>query len=603
MKYISLLLVILLLLVSCNDKTSDENEKEKSPSEPTVADVLPALSDAEITGEALRTAYETAERTYAIFTGFASPEMAGDSIEIDGNRYERVAEFADMEALRDYTAASFDEVLTESLLARNAAENAPLYIEHDGALYRFGGYRGLMSYDDVTITAFEFEETDEGDYRLTVDAQIEDSISGSCSYRFTLTEEGIRFCDFSLMCELLMSSLKLAAPAYTEAAMLALFTESCGKPLFTHKIFCSRIYLFPVIEGDTFAVYCAEDYADDTPVEFKRAIIRLPDEYRYDSATPLSITGGGGSGECLLFVRLTEKGVNRYLALDAESGSAYDDAGSFTGGLTFDFAYECSLADVIRMGYAPTEADLGAGLSFCISSSELNDLTSNLTSLVLAGCPFEISFDDLPNVKLTGRLDEKSGAPMATCLTVGAHALRFDEAPEPLTGDFTLDLFRAEGLTVFDKLRGHIGDSYLFTETGIIEFHEDRSESGLSVSFFARRMANAPDTDDPLALYDLGYELCYTLYANKYNDRFAQSEKKSTWVLEVATAADELCYETGRVTHDGGNLSFIPEATYTVGDLYDLDALFKRARRDGNFTEFEKLEDLLASHAKTDGNS
>lgn len=598
------LLVFALLLVSCNQENSGQAETSPSEifelSDQTAAAVFPPVSDAELTEDTIRAAYERAERTYALFTGFAQPEMGGEVIEVDGNRYQLVTEFADAEALRSYTLASFDRATAESLFGTQTSTGAPLYLDYDSKLYRFGGYRDLMDYDDLTITSFEFEESNEGDYRLTVGAELANGSSGAYTYHFVLGMNGIVFTDFTLMSELLMSSMKLAAPAYTEAAMLARFPESCGKPLFTHKIFNSRIYLFPVIEGNNFAVYCAEDYAYASPVEFKRASINLPAEYRYDSAAPLSIMGGGGSGECILFVRLTEKGANRYLALHAESSSAYDATGTFTGALTFDFAYECSLADVIATGYAPTEADLGAGLAFTVSSSTLNALVSNLTSPDLAGAPFEITFDDLPNAKLTGHLDDESGIPLADSIIVGEQALLFDEAPETLCGDFAFDLFRAEGVTVFDRLNGHIGDSYLFTDAGIIEFHESENNSDTALSFFSRRnTASLDGIEDPYEFYDLGFDLCYILQTKKYDNRFNEvgKETEGLRVLEVCTSPKELCYEIGCVTVDGGSLNFTPEAIYSIDSLYDLDALFERAHRLGYFTEYETVEALIARNA------
>ncbi len=602
-KLLSILLIALLLFASCGESEQQLTEttvgeltaKESEAPELTITTVLPPAPDFVLTEEQLRSAYDSAERAYAIFTGAACPEMGRGSIEVEGDQYDLVAEFADMEALRAYTGQFFDAALTEKLLATPTATEAPLYIERDGALYRFGGYVGLWSYTDAKVTSFDFSESGNGTYTLTVTAEVNEngSISaGSYTYRFTLGDEGIRFTDFALMSELIWNSMLALRPAYTEAGMLGIFPEAYGTPLFAHKIFTSRIYIFPVIEDDGFTLYYAEDYVSDSPTVFKQAVINIPDEYEYDTITPLITTHGGGSGECMLYVRLTKGEENRYLALYSWAGDAYDDSGSFNRPLTFGFAYECSLPEAIMQGYAPQREDVGAGLTFSVSSADLNSLTSNLTSPSLAGCPFEITFGDLPDVEIKGHLDDTSGAPLADSITVDDQALLFDEAPEPLSGNFWVSLFYADGVTVFDKLTYHVGDSYLFTDAGIIEFHEEDNGSDTALSFFVRRNDRPLDgIEDPGTFYDVGYDLCYTLYAKKYSGRFSQTGEIG--VLEVCTGEDDFCYELGSVNLDGGSLSFIPETVCTIGALYDLDATFERAQRQGIFTEFDSLEALI----------
>ncbi|MBO5275204.1 MAG: hypothetical protein J6I45_11370 [Clostridia bacterium] len=604
MKKLIFLLIILLLLTSCGDgklpaeTNTDVNTAENSAAEESTAPAQPITEmlhdhpEPPSSVDELRMFYEEAERCYALFTGFASPEMGRSSVEVEGNPYALVAEFADMDALRSYTAQFFDAALTEELLAKETATGAPLYIERDDSLYRFGGYVGLWSYDTAKVTDFEFHEESS---TLTVTAEVNENGTvsvGSFIYHLTDGNEGMRFTDFALMSELIWNSMLVMRPAYTEAGMIGLFTEAHGTPLFAHKIFTSRIYIFPLIEGDSFTLYYAEDYVSDTPTTFKKAVIDIPDEYDYDAITPLTASGGGGSGECMLYVRITKGEENRYLALYADAGSAYDDSGSFNRPLTFGFAYESSLPEVIMIGHTPDKNDVGAGLFFSISSANLNSLTSNLTSPALAGCPFEITFEDLPNVKITGHLHEKDGTPHADSITVGDQALLFDEAPEPLSGNFWVSLFYAEGVTVFDKLTYHVGDSYLFTDDGIIEFHEKDNESDTALSFFARLNGGVLDSiEDPNAVYVAGYDLCYTLYAKKYSGRFSQTGEIG--VLEVCTGEDDFCYELGSVNFEGGSLSFIPETVCSIGALYDLDATFERAQRQGIFTEYESLEDLI----------
>jgi len=157
------LIALLLAAASCASPepvlpphtSADVQTQMPAPSPAPAPEPIPAPA---VDAAAVTAAFYAAEATAALFTGYVGNVFADGSVEVDGIRYDRFAPCDTMAALESRVHASFDEALAAELLAAKTPEGHPLYIERDGALYRFGGYIAQFEYRDSAAEVIDVRE-------------------------------------------------------------------------------------------------------------------------------------------------------------------------------------------------------------------------------------------------------------------------------------------------------------------------------------------------------------------------------------------------------------------------------------------------------------
>ena len=143
-------------------------------------------------------AFIDAEKLAAHFTGHASDYLADDSFEvIDENgvtqKYTRYGLADSLSALRALLLEVFTPELTDRFMYTKVS-GLPLFTEQDGKLYKFGGYVGLYSYDDVNREIVGY--TDNGDGTVSVTVRVwdmydfEHDVESAYTYTAVLGEDG-----------------------------------------------------------------------------------------------------------------------------------------------------------------------------------------------------------------------------------------------------------------------------------------------------------------------------------------------------------------------------------------------------------------------------
>ena len=67
----------------------------------------------------------------------------------------------------------------------------------------------------------------------------------------------------------------------------------------------------------------------------------------------------------------------------------------------------------------------------------------------------------------------------------------------------------------------------------------------------------------------------------------------------MCVSRDEFCKETGYVTIENGKFVFYPEKTYTVSQVFDLDAMFSAWSPEGNDNNIDFFEFYGVPHCRT----
>ena len=192
-----------------------------------------------------------------------------------------------------------------------------------------------------------------------------------------------------------------------------------------------------------------------------------------------------------------------------------------------------------------------------LTSEEFNNYDfETITVELYPAEKFQICITDADNLIVTIELIES--APFITELTAKGTTIILDEKTD-LYGNFRIDIFEVEGITVFQKLYYNSGDVYVFWDNG--GFEKLRSASYWW-----------GDYDDPnaisLSLYkDENGHMKYRRRALKYNNLQSYHD-----IFTVITGRDDFYEELGAVSlNDENKLGFTPQSTQTISDLYDLD--------------------------------
>lgn len=150
-----LAVLMLSLFASCSgDKTSDEEDT------------------------AIRAAFDEAYTVATLFSGYAANVYADGSIEVEYDseysptlQYDRFSLCSTMSELSEMVELYFSDEIGETLMATEARPGAPLYLEKDGVLYRFGGFVSLYAVDTEYIEIVSV--TKESDDKFTVSVKAE----------------------------------------------------------------------------------------------------------------------------------------------------------------------------------------------------------------------------------------------------------------------------------------------------------------------------------------------------------------------------------------------------------------------------------------------
>ena len=192
-----------------------------------------------------------------------------------------------------------------------------------------------------------------------------------------------------------------------------------------------------------------------------------------------------------------------------------------------------------------------------LTSEEFNNYDfETITAELYPAEKFQICITDADNLIVTIELIES--APFITELTAKGTTVILDEKTD-LYGNFRIDIFEVEGITIFQKLYYNSGDVYVFWDNGGFEKFR-------SASYWWG------DYDDPnaisLSLYkDENGHMKYRRRALKYNNLQSYHD-----VFSVITGRDDFYEESGTVSLNNENkLEFTPQSTQTISELYDLD--------------------------------
>ncbi len=107
---------------------------------------------------AIRAAFDEAYTVATLFSGYAANVYADGSIEVEYDsdysptlQYDRFSLCGTMTELAEMVDIYFVPEIGEKLMATEVRPNAPLYLEKDGVLYRFGGFASLYAVDTEYI--------------------------------------------------------------------------------------------------------------------------------------------------------------------------------------------------------------------------------------------------------------------------------------------------------------------------------------------------------------------------------------------------------------------------------------------------------------------
>lgn len=148
-------------------------------------------------GKEIAATFIEAETLAAHFTGHASAYLGGDGFEaVDENGFTQdYTPYGLADSLSELRAM-LSEVFTEQAadkLMNTKVSGLPLFTERDGVLYKFGGYVGLLGYDDVYREIIGYTENTDGSISVTVHLRKsfnERTVSANQTYTAVLCEDG-----------------------------------------------------------------------------------------------------------------------------------------------------------------------------------------------------------------------------------------------------------------------------------------------------------------------------------------------------------------------------------------------------------------------------
>ena len=276
--------------------------------------------------------YYEAERAYALFTGYGDNIYTNSTFSENGANYRSVDinGYTTLEELRSHCEQYFSPELTDELMSITvSSEQHPLFREHDGKLYKFGGYVAIFAFDadgeyDMTLEGYE-----NGKYTVRVDATMTENnrkipVTAHCTY--TLTENGeIRFDSFELMAIKMFEALN-QMPIYREIPSIVL-TQIDALPYSEDEALFSAS---PVGENptiiffdDSLKFYFINHLSGNDLYEYFTGTLTLPEGFT--DAKIIQVKSGAGSGEIFVSAEAMRNGEKEYLTygffgMEAPSG-------------------------------------------------------------------------------------------------------------------------------------------------------------------------------------------------------------------------------------------------------------------------------------------
>lgn len=168
---LTLAALILSLFASCSDGKDSEKEDAAVSSGGKVSEKEDA---------AVRAAFDEAYTVATLFSGYAANVYADGSIEVEYDdeyrstlQYDRFSLCGTLAELGEMVELYFSDEIGSDLMAMEVMPNAPLYLEKDGVLYRFGGFVSLYVVDTEYIEVVSV--TKDGDtFTVSVKAEYPD---------------------------------------------------------------------------------------------------------------------------------------------------------------------------------------------------------------------------------------------------------------------------------------------------------------------------------------------------------------------------------------------------------------------------------------------
>ncbi len=154
LKITALFVLSVLILASCSGRKTDDEEAK------------------------VREAFDGAYTAATYFSWYATDVYAEGSIEFDYDstylpvlRYERFAPCGTLAELDELLNTYFTSEIIKGFKAVEPIEDEPLYIEKDGALYRYSNYEPIYIIGDEYIEIVSVEKTSRGKFTVSVEAK------------------------------------------------------------------------------------------------------------------------------------------------------------------------------------------------------------------------------------------------------------------------------------------------------------------------------------------------------------------------------------------------------------------------------------------------
>ena len=200
-----------------------------------------------------------------------------------------------------------------------------------------------------------------------------------------------------------------------------------------------------------------------------------------------------------------------------------------------------------------------------------------VTKMVIGQYVFNVTFE----ADATGHTSASMNS-----VTAKGHTKTFEPAVR-LKGNLLMKFFETNDAFVIAQIAHGQNSFWVFNADGVHEF-SCKKWFGM-----ATKDVGYLESTYTLDMRDDG-KLGYTRYANKFT-----YEQLAYHALSMCVSRDEFCKETGYVTIENGKFVFYPEKTYTVSQVFDLDAMFSAWSPEGNDNNIDFFEFYGVPHCRT----
>lgn len=164
-------------------------------------------------------------------------------------------------------------------------------------------------------------------------------------------------------------------------------------------------------------------------------------------------------------------------------------------------------------------------------------------------------------------------------LSVSAYGYTENVNIDVFQGDVSAQIQSADDAVLVNEYRDYDGNTWILTPDGCHEFHRDG------------------DISTQVYVLEDG-TMQFRRFWGAYDTTFNQEDYAP---LYYCTSRSHFLYEKGAAEIRNGEVILTAEMTVTVSDEYDLDAMFAQAKAEGNFMEYDTVDELLAANAHRTG--